>query len=452
MSLTTPPAGSRSVNHPKSKKLPSEGRLAFEPLPDGRRLTHQAFRFPAKLHPPAVHHLIAGYSEPGDRVFDPFCGSGTVLVEASTMDRNVLGIDVDPLAVFLTNVKTSVLDVDRLRQYSTCLSDELAHVRRDDEEYKRRQFDDLDDRALARELGDLVAPAIPKLDHWFRRYVTVDLARMRATIDGLACSPDERNFFLLVFASIIRGSSNADPVPVSGLEVTRHMRERAAAGRVINPFALFERKLSKGLDDFEQYSHARSADVQCAAMEADAITLTSRVRGSIDVVVTSPPYHGAVDYYRRHQLEMYWLGLTAHHEQRLGLLNRYLGRAKVAARHPLLQSREELPPMAVRTEAAMRDIHPARADAFVHYCVGMQRTMAGLAARMKPRAPVVMVVGHSRWNGQQLDTSTLMSELARPHFTLDDRWWYPAKNRHMSYGRHNGADIDREHVLVFRRV
>jgi hypothetical protein len=99
----------------------------------------------------------------------------------------------------------------------------------------------------------------------------------------------------------------------------------------------------------------------------------------------------------------------------------------------------------------MRDVDPARANAFVHYSVGMRRTMAGLAARMQRGAPVVMVVGHSRWNGEQLDTSALMRELAQPHFTLEERWWYPAKNRYMSYSRHNGADIDREHVLVFRR-
>lgn len=445
-------ASVRSVNRPRRRHIPDAGLLEFAPADPKRRLTHQIFRFPAKLHPPAARRLIDQYSQPGDRVLDPFCGSGTVLVEASTMGRHGVGVDVDPLSVFLTNVKTAPLDVEVLRRRAEELAAPLADLRRDDYEYQRRQFDDLDDQAYARELGELIPPAIPKLHHWFRRYVTVDLARIRAAIDELHCAPAERDFLLLVFAAIVRPSSNADPVPVSGLEVTRHMRERDREGRTINPYALFGRKLERALDDMAQYAALRTPGAHCAALEADATSLTSRLRGAVDAVVTSPPYHGAVDYYRRHQLEMYWLGLTANHEERLGLLNRYLGRPKVAARHPLVACRHELPEAAQRIASGMRDVDGRRADAFVHYGVGMQRTFASLAGRLASGAPLVMVVGHSTWKGEQLDTSALMRDLAVPHFRLEERWWYPVKNRHMSYGRHNGADIDREHVLVFRRA
>ena len=37
---------------------------------------------------------------------DPFCGSGTCLVEAAALERNSIGTDVDPLAVFISRVKT----------------------------------------------------------------------------------------------------------------------------------------------------------------------------------------------------------------------------------------------------------------------------------------------------------------------------------------------------------
>ena len=50
-----------------------------------------------------------------------------------------------------------------------------------------------------------------------------------------------------------------------------------------------------------------------------------------------------------------------------------------------------------------------------------------------------------------LDTSVLLDELGGDDFELDEQLWYPVKNRHMSYGRHNGANIDREYVLLFRR-
>ena len=56
---------------------------AFEfPAEIGRRLSHYAFRYPAKFHPPVVRELVQRYSKKGQVCCDPFCGSGTRLVEA----------------------------------------------------------------------------------------------------------------------------------------------------------------------------------------------------------------------------------------------------------------------------------------------------------------------------------------------------------------------------------
>jgi hypothetical protein len=61
--------------------------------------------------------------------------------------------------------------------------------------------------------------------------------------------------------------------------------------------------------------------------------LSIRGTGLIDCVITSPPYLTAVNYYRRHQLEMFWLGLTHTTAERLELMPRYLGRDRVARHH-----------------------------------------------------------------------------------------------------------------------
>src|SRR5665213_918754 len=71
------------------------------------KLTHYLFRFPAKFHPPHVKSLLERYTEPNDLVFDPFCGSGTLLVEAAVAGRRSLGLDVDPLAVLISNAKVT---------------------------------------------------------------------------------------------------------------------------------------------------------------------------------------------------------------------------------------------------------------------------------------------------------------------------------------------------------
>jgi len=155
-------------------------RLQFDPSNPATRLTHQVFRFPAKFHPPVVRSLMADYTKPGDCILDLFCGSGTLLVEASVSNRNAIGFDVDPLSVFLTETKSQPLNVRELQRAAARLLARCEALARSDDEYGERMHEDLSDDEFVSQLGHLEAPAIPNLTHWFRRYVIVDLARTQA--------------------------------------------------------------------------------------------------------------------------------------------------------------------------------------------------------------------------------------------------------------------------------
>ncbi len=61
-------------------------------------------------------------SEPNEFVLDPYCGSGTVLVEAALADRRALGIDLNPLAVLIAQTKITPVSrrsLSALRQTMT---------------------------------------------------------------------------------------------------------------------------------------------------------------------------------------------------------------------------------------------------------------------------------------------------------------------------------------------
>jgi hypothetical protein len=148
---------------------------------------------------------------------------------------------------------------------------------------------------------------------------------------------------------------------------------------------------------------------------------------------------------------MFWLGATKSVDDRLVLLQRYLGRAKVAQSHPFVAQGILRTALAKSWEARIRRVSEERANSFLHYIVGMSRFFESLAPRVRARAPVVLVVGHSGWNNSQIPTAKLFAEISQKHFSLDEMLWYPVKNRYMSYTRHNGADINREYVIVLRR-
>ena len=229
------------------------------------------------------------------------------------------------------------------------------------------------------------------------------------------------------------------------------MKKLDAEGRLVNPFDMFLRAAEKGLSAAESYWRASDAMSRISVFQADATSLSSRLVNRVDAVITSPPYHNAVDYYRRHQLEMFWLGFTESHAERLELLPKYVGRSSVRRRDPLLQRQGELGPLSTHWHERIRAVSNNRADAFVHYMISMKDVFDQLAAVVGSGAPVILTLGHSEWNGSRIPTSDLFVEIAGDSYHLEDRLWYPVKNRYMSYGRRNGANIDQEYVLVFRR-
>ena len=79
---------------------------------DTRRVqgaTHRFYRYPARFSPTFVQAAIEQLTEPGDLVFDPFLGGGTTLVEAMRLGRAGIGSDINELAVFISQVKTTLL-------------------------------------------------------------------------------------------------------------------------------------------------------------------------------------------------------------------------------------------------------------------------------------------------------------------------------------------------------
>jgi len=60
--------------------------------------------------------LIAHYSEPSDTILDPFCGGGVTVVEALRLRRKIVGIDLNPLASYVTEMEASPLNVDNFWQ------------------------------------------------------------------------------------------------------------------------------------------------------------------------------------------------------------------------------------------------------------------------------------------------------------------------------------------------
>jgi len=228
------------------------------------------------------------------------------------------------------------------------------------------------------------------------------------------------------------------------------MRELDQRGRRIDPFALFEGKVVKAINGMsELFNNAESGGAR--AYRIDVAKLLRYVPpSSIDTIITSPPYNTAVDYYRRHTLEMYWLNLVRSQDDRLALIRQYIGRERVRVDNPRLRWQTSSPYLNRLLDHAAK-ISPYRERALHHYCSSMHSALKQFAKVLKKDGLAVIVVGNSKWNGRRVRPTKLIEELASENFDTLERLTYRTRNRYMSYSRHNGADIDKEYVIALRK-
>lgn len=102
-------------------------------------LTHTFYRYPARFSPVFARAAIEAFTDIGDVVLDPFMGGATTLVEASSLGRIGVGVDVSELSCFLARVKTKGLDEPEITIVRQWMDEILVslnvrnHVRRPEE-------------------------------------------------------------------------------------------------------------------------------------------------------------------------------------------------------------------------------------------------------------------------------------------------------------------------------
>ncbi|MBN2158477.1 MAG: hypothetical protein JW807_03705 [Spirochaetes bacterium] len=93
--------------------------------------THNFYRYPARFSPLFVRSAIKLFTKPGDLVLDPFMGGGTTLVESRLLGRTSIGIDINELACFVANVKTTIYsknDINYMKNWIINIKRKLPNI------------------------------------------------------------------------------------------------------------------------------------------------------------------------------------------------------------------------------------------------------------------------------------------------------------------------------------
>jgi len=259
--------------------------------------THAIHRYSGKFIPQIASRAISLLSKPGEFVLDPYCGSGTTILEAALAGRKALGIDLNPLAVLIARAKVTPVEPQHVREATRKLrlAVEACDANAGKGLFGLTHYQEmLLDAARSDERSQ-----DPWFTKWFQENVLFDLLILWHSVGGL--EPVEvRNIALVALSEILRRSSNAHS-GYPNVMYDRNAPPKAAPGPLF-------------LKTFQRYSMmvaelpAKGVNWRdVSVIEGDARTVPLADE-SVDAIVTHPPYIGSIPYAEYGALSLMWLG------------------------------------------------------------------------------------------------------------------------------------------------
>ena len=265
-------------------------------------LTHPFHGYPARLHPATARVLVelVGQGAGDAPVVDPFCGSGTALVEARAAGRAAVGVDLNPLAVLVARAKTWTVPAARRKQLHRVGHEITGLVLAAGKAARRAQATG-GEAPLRRPAGFDPNARNRRLARWFAPHVRRELELIASHLDELRASDAELADVLTACLSAILYKVSSRASDTDPTWVDRNVPRGAAARH----FARRVELLTAGLHDLARVPGPPPRIVEHDARGLGEVVAAASAAG----VVTSPPYAGTYDYAEHQRLRFDFLAL-----------------------------------------------------------------------------------------------------------------------------------------------
>ncbi|MCY4152422.1 MAG: DNA methyltransferase [Aestuariivita sp.] len=394
---------------------------------DTKTLTHGIHPYPAKMIPQVASRLINIYGNSGGVIFDPYCGSGTTLLEAMLAGMNAIGTDLNPLARLISRVKTHPISISLL-----------------DEEISR----------FPKSIPDKNCPLpyVTNINYWFAKQVQSDLAAIRKYIDAIE-KPTIADVFRVAFSIAVRKSSWVR----QGEFKLYRMSDKQIKAHKVEPFAL----MLDALIDIRQRLFSLKNIVSTPRLPpaihgfntVDGIPKCAVVPCSVDLVVTSPPYGDSrttVAYGQFSRLSAEWLGFP----DASRMDNLLMGGGKVAK----VQSFDV--PTLDAVIAGISGVHRDRAREVAAFFADYRASIGNVAALVKNGGYICYVVADRTVKGSKIPmadtTAAFFAEqgfksIAVPTRTIPNKRM-PSLNSPTNVSGKIGKTITVEKIVICQKV
>jgi tRNA G10 N-methylase Trm11 len=349
-----------------------------------KEFTHCFHAYPAMMIPQVARRILENYGRNAEILFDPYCGTGTSLVEANIKGINAIGTDINPLARLIATAKTTKIDIQVLDLFLHDFVDFTFSI-----------------NFQVERVRSVVIPEIKNIDYWFSKPVQQKLGLLREYIENIH-NNDIKNFFKVAFSETVRECSYIKQGEFK-LVRSKNYEEK----QNIDVFGLMLQKLSRNKQGLIEFTNACKANARSYVYDFNTVehVPTSIIRPeSIDIVITSPPYGDSrttVAYGQYSRLANEWLGYKEANK-----IDAILMGGKKTNSEYIFQS--EILNDIITT---IRKIDSIRAKDVISFYQDYEKSIAHVASTIKKGGYACYVVGNRTVKGINIPTDEITAQL-----------------------------------------
>ncbi len=422
-----------------------------------RDYVHGFCTYPAMMVPKMQREILQVCLEQSEnkhlKLLDPFAGSGTILVEGMLQGLDIVGIDINPLAILLCKVKTTIIDPKALEKHTKDIVTKI-------EQLKKSQIENY---------------SFDGIEKWFTNQAITDLSILRNAIIN-----DEdiniRRFFWATFCEVTRIVSNSRDCTYK-----LHIKEKSDIDNYDkDAINLFVKTLNFNIDKYLTFYNklkntgklkkdGLSYKGKIKIVLSDTVAYLNHTKQKFDLILTSPPYgdnHTTVSYGQYSVMPLRWIqcsDIDADFDENMiatlsAIDNLSLGgkstkRFITKKRKNVLEKSETLK----NQSEDINKIAKKQVNKLIAFYSDYDSFLSAVSKKMNPNAISVWTLGNRKIAKQEILMNNIMIELGSQYnlslvtsFTrkiLNKRM--PEKNAYTGKSNESQSTMTREHILVF---
>ena len=392
-----------------------------------RDYVHGFCTYPAMMVPKMQREMLdvclEHLQDTSPRLLDPFAGSGTILVEGMLRGLNIVGIDVNPLAILLCKAKTTILNPKTLQEKTTNLFTWITIH----DQTPLHQFDGI--------------------NKWFTNQAILDLSRIRAGIIAEE-TIEYRRFFWASFCEVVRIVSNSRDCTYK-----LHIKEQKDIDAyAVDAIDLFKSTLQYNISKYNEfYSELQKR----GHLKKDGSAYKGQVRITVSYGQYSIMPLRWINYQDIDERVDDTLLSTLYEIDNQSLGGKSSNKALTPARKKVVKKSKTLNAQL----AQINNLASQQSNKIIAFYSDYDRFLAALSRKMKPNAISIWTLGNRKVAKQEILMNKIMIELCEHyHMQLLTSFTRQILNKRMPklngyQGEEKGlqSTMTREHILIFVR-